>query len=62
MILESIDNCFEIYFFLFDSSKFTLLQFDDLKKTLNCSFGKQQCFIKVDLLESTGMVKNFEFK
>ncbi|XP_075167778.1 pickpocket 3 [Haematobia irritans] len=30
--------------------------FDDLKKPLKCNFGKQQCFIKIDLLESTGMI------
>ncbi|XP_046810098.1 acid-sensing ion channel 5 [Lucilia cuprina] len=30
--------------------------FDDLKKPLKCKFGKQQCFIKIDLLESTGVI------
>ncbi|XP_065368958.1 uncharacterized protein ppk3 [Calliphora vicina] len=30
--------------------------FEDLKKPLKCKFGKQQCFIKIDLLESTGVI------
>ncbi|KAI8129006.1 Protein brown [Lucilia cuprina] len=38
------------------SFKFSFQGFDDLKKPLKCKFGKQQCFIKIDLLESTGVI------
>lgn len=41
------------------SAKAESLTFDDLKQPLKCHFGKQQCFIKVDLLESTGAVRKY---
>ncbi|KAM7344424.1 pickpocket 3 [Cochliomyia hominivorax] len=36
--------------------KFSFQTFEDLKQPLKCKFGKQQCFIKIDLLESTGVI------
>ena len=43
------------------SFRFSFQTFEDLKSPLKCNFGKQQCYIKIDLLESTGVVSLQKF-
>ncbi|XP_061388490.1 acid-sensing ion channel 5 [Musca vetustissima] len=55
-VMTERGSCYVINSSMGEVVKTDSLTFDDLKQPPKCHFGKQQCFIKVDLLESTGTV------